>query len=129
MTITGITHCQLLLTELIQENVPIKRLLTALMSHIFIRVVEAIIITITDIYTRNTVSIITCEQITKACATFRLAVFWRFIRSISTVIITITIPCRWDATVIWAPAYNVTRTFLQIYSNQTQKVSIYNICN
>lgn len=120
MTIIGFTHCQLLLTEFIQENVPIIMLLTALMPLIFIRAVEAIIIAITDIDTRNTVSIIACEQITKACPTFRLAVLWRFIRSISTVIITITIPCRWDATVIWAPTYNVTGMLLQIDSNQTQ---------
>jgi hypothetical protein len=57
----------------------IKKLLTALMSLVFVRVVEAIIITITDIDTRNTVSIIACEQITKACPTFRLAVLWWFI--------------------------------------------------
>jgi len=73
------------------------------MPLIFIRIVQTIIITITYVDTRNAVPIITGEQITEAGPTFRLAVLWWFIRPISAIIITVTIPRSWDTSVIWAP--------------------------
>jgi hypothetical protein len=90
------------------------------MSVIFIRIVETIVIAIADIDTRNTVSIIASEQITEACPTLRLAVLWRFIGSIPTVIVAIAVPRRWDTTVIRAPAYNGTGILIKTDSNQIQ---------
>ena len=87
-----------------RKNLWLKVLLTALMPLIFIWIVQTIIITITDVDTRNAVPIITGEQITEAGPTFRLAVLWWFVRPISAIIITVTIPRSWDTTVIWAPA-------------------------
>jgi hypothetical protein len=84
------------------------------MPLIFIWIVKTVIITITYVNTRNAVPIITCEQIAKAGPAFRLAVLWWFIRPISAIIVTVTIPCCWDTSMIWAPA-QIAFIYLFIY--------------
>ena len=65
----------------------------ALMSNIFIRVVETVIISVADIYSWNTVSIIASEEITKTGPLFTLAVLFGFISfRTATIVISIAIP-------------------------------------
>lgn len=84
-----------------------ERTLTALMSVIFVRVVQTIIVAVTNVYSRNAVSIVTCEKITKAGASFRFAVLWRFVCTIAAVIVTITVPGSGDASVVGTPVKKI----------------------
>lgn len=63
----------------------IKNKLTALMSIIFVTIVQTIVIAIADINSRYAIAIVTCEQITEACSTLWFTIFWRFIRRITTI--------------------------------------------
>lgn len=73
------------------------------MPGIFIWIVQAIIVSITDVYPWDAVAIITSKQVTEASATFTFAVFWGFIGAIATIVISIAVPRCWDTTVIWTP--------------------------
>lgn len=75
--------------------------LTTLMTFIFIRIIETIIVSIADINSRNAVAVITSEQIAETCSPLGLAVTRRFVASIQAIIISIAIPSSWNA-----PTYN-----------------------
>lgn len=71
------------------------------MSVIFVAVVQAIIITITNVNTWNAIAIVTSKQITEACSSFRFTVLWRLISTITAIVVSIAIPCSWNTSVIW----------------------------
>lgn len=75
--------------------------LTALMTLIFIGVIQTIVVSIADVNSRNTVAVITSEQIAETCSTLGLAVTRRLVASVQTIIISVAIPSGWDA-----PIYN-----------------------
>lgn len=84
-------------------NAKPSRLLTALMSIVFVTIVQAIVVAVADINAWNTVSIVTRKQITEACASFRLAVLWRLIGSVATVVVAIAVPRGRDASMVGTP--------------------------
>lgn len=74
----------------------------ALMPVILVTVVQTIVIAVTNINARYTVAVITSEQVSEARATLRLAIFRWLISPITTVVVTVAIPSRWNASVIGA---------------------------
>lgn len=72
----------------------------ALMTLIFIGVIQTIVVSIADVNSRNTVAVITSEQIAETCSTLGLAVTRRLVASVQTIIISVAIPSGWDAPVI-----------------------------
>lgn len=76
----------------------------ALVSYVFIRVVETIVIAVTDVNPRNTIAVIASEEISKAGPLFTLAVLFGFICfRTSTIIIAIAIPSGGNAPVVGTP--------------------------
>lgn len=73
----------------------------ALMPIILITIIQTVIVSITDINSRNAVAIITGKQISKAGPSLGLAVLWRLIRPITTIIVPIAVPGSRDASMIW----------------------------
>lgn len=73
----------------------------ALVSYIFIRIVETVIVTVANIDARNTISIIACEKVSKTSPFLTLTIFFGFVcfRS-ATIIVSITIPGRRNTTMI-----------------------------
>jgi len=70
---------------------------------ILVTVVQTIVVAIADVDPWYAVAIVAGEQIPEACASFRFAVIWWFIGSIATVIVTITVPGSWNASVVGTP--------------------------
>ena len=75
----------------------------ALLSFTFVRVVQTIIVAVTNVNSRDAVAIVTGEKVTKAGSVFGLAGIFRFVFATLTIWITVTIPSGWDASVIGAP--------------------------
>lgn len=73
------------------------------MTVIFIRVIKTIVVTITYVDTRNTMSIIASEEVSKASSSFGMAILWWLITSVKTIIISITIPSGRYASVVGTP--------------------------
>lgn len=75
----------------------------ALMTNVFIRIVETVVIAITDINSRNAIAVITSEQITKTCSFLALAVFFGLISfRTSAIVVAVAIPSGGYATVVGA---------------------------
>lgn len=73
------------------------------MPVVLVTVVKTIIVTVADVDPGNTISVVAREQVTEASPSFRLAVLWRLVGSITAIVISVAIPgCR-NATIIWAP--------------------------
>lgn len=64
----------------------------ALMSVVLVTIVQAIIVSVANVNPWNTVSIVTREQVAEARSTLGLAILWRFISTIATVVVTVTVP-------------------------------------
>ena len=75
----------------------------ALLGFTFVRVVQTIIIAITNVNSRDAVAIVTGEKVTKAGSVFGLAGIFGFVFTTLTIWITITIPSGWNASMIGAP--------------------------
>lgn len=73
--------------------------LTALMTFIFIGIIQTIVVSIANVNSRNTVAVITSEQITETCSTLGLTVTRRLVASVQTIIISVAIPSGWDASI------------------------------
>lgn len=73
------------------------------MSNILIAIIQTIVIAITNINTRNTISIITGKQIAEACSTLALAILRWFIGTITAIIVPVAIPSGRNASMIRAP--------------------------
>lgn len=56
--------------------------LTTLMTLVFVRVVQTIIVSITNVNSRNAVAVVTRKQIAEARPTFGLTVTRRFVASV-----------------------------------------------
>lgn len=70
--------------------------LTALMTLIFVRVIQTIIVPVANVNSRNAVAVVAREQIAEACSAFGLAVTRRFIASVQTVVVSVTVPSGWN---------------------------------
>lgn len=67
--------------------------LTALVTLVFVRVIQTIVVAIANINSRNAVAVVAREQIAEACPTFGLAITGRLVASIETVVVSVTVPC------------------------------------
>lgn len=74
------------------------------MAGIFVRIIQAIVVPITNVDPWHTVSIVTSEQVSKASSLFAFAVIFGFICTISTIVISITMPSGRNAAVAGTPA-------------------------
>lgn len=74
-----------------------------LMAGIFVRIIQAIVVPITNVDPWHTVSIVTSEQVSKASSLFAFAVIFGFICTISTIVISITMPSGRNAAVAGTP--------------------------
>lgn len=72
----------------------------ALVPCVLVRIVQTIVVAVAYIYARDAMAVIAGEQIAKAGSPFALAVLEGFITPISTIIVPVTVPSRWDTTVI-----------------------------
>merc|ERR1740129_176297 len=94
----------------------------ALHCFIFIRTIQTIVITIAEVYSRNAVTIITCEKVTKASLLFGFTVLLWLVTAIIAVRISVAVPCCWNAAMIrtseavrWAgPRSTVQRIFVAV---------------
>ena len=75
----------------------------ALLGFTFIRVVQTIIVTITNVNSRDAIAIVTGEKVPKAGSVFGLASIFGFVFTALTIWITVTIPSGWNASMIRAP--------------------------
>lgn len=62
------------------------------MSRIFVGIVQTIVIAITNINPGYAISIVASEKIAETSATFRFTVLWRFVRSVTAVVVAVAIP-------------------------------------
>lgn len=87
------------------ESKQVKRnaWLTTLMPRVFITVIHTIVVTVADVDAGNAVAVVTGEQVAKAGATFTLAVLWGLVWPIAAVVVSVTVPRRWDAAVVRTP--------------------------
>lgn len=69
-----------------------RNILTALVTLVFVGIIETIVVAITDVNSRYTVSIVAREKISEASSSFGMTVLWWFVASIETVVVSITIP-------------------------------------
>jgi hypothetical protein len=72
-------------------------------SRVFVGIVQTIVITIANINPRYAVAVVAGEEIAETCTAFRLAVLRRLVRSITAVVVSVTIPCGGYASVVRAP--------------------------
>jgi hypothetical protein len=82
---------------------------SALMSVVFVRVVEAIVVSIADVNARNAVAVVASEQVSKTRFGARFAVIWRLISSVATIVVSVTIPSGRNAAVVVGTAETVAR--------------------
>lgn len=72
----------------------------ALMAVVFVTVVKAIVVTVTDVDPGNAVSIVTGEKVPEAGPAFRAAVLGWFIGTVTTIVITVAVPSSRDAPMV-----------------------------
>lgn len=84
----------------------------ALVSIVLVRVIHAIVVPVADVTSGYTVAIVAGKQISEASSTLRLTVIWRFIAGIRAVVVSIAVPCGWDAPVVRAPEAVLRTSFL-----------------
>lgn len=77
-------------------------LLTALVSGVLVGVVQTVVVTVAYVNSGYTISVVTREQVTETGATLRLAVLWWFVRSVTAVVVPVTIPSGRYAPVVGA---------------------------
>lgn len=70
------------------------------MTFVFVRVVQTVIVPVAYINSGDTIAIIARKQIAETCSTLGLTVARRFVASIQAIVISVAIPCSWDAPII-----------------------------
>lgn len=70
------------------------------MPVVLVTVVQAIVVAVTDVDTRNAVAVVAREQISKAGASLGLAVIWRLVGTITAIVIAIAVPSGGNAAMI-----------------------------
>lgn len=70
------------------------------MTLIFIRIVQAIIVSVAYINSRNAVAVIAREQVTEACPALGLTITRRFVASVQAIVVSVAIPSSWNAPAI-----------------------------
>lgn len=73
------------------------------MSRVFVRIVQTIVVTVANVNPRYAIAVVACEQVAETRTALRLTVFWRFVRSVATVIVAVAIPRGRNAPVIGTP--------------------------
>lgn len=93
----------------ISNRIAAERVRTALVSIVLVTVIQAIIVAVANINSRYAIAVVASEQITETGSSFRFAIFWRFVGSIATIIVTIAVPSGRNASMVRA-AETVLRT-------------------
>lgn len=73
------------------------------MSIIFVRIIHAIIVTVADVNPRNAISIVAREKISEASSSLGFAILWRFVGSVTAIVVSVAVPSRRNATVVRTP--------------------------
>ena len=74
---------------------------TALVPGVFVGIVQTIVVTVADVNPGHAVAIVAGEEIAKTRSALTPAILRRLIAPVTAVIITVTVPSRGDATMIW----------------------------
>ena len=73
------------------------------MSLTFVRVVKTIVVTVTDVNSRNAIAVVAGEKVTETGSVFGLASVFRFVLATLTIRVAVTIPSGGNAPMIGAP--------------------------
>lgn len=72
------------------------------MSIVFVTVIQAIIVAVANVNSRYAIAVVAGEQITETGSSFRLAVFWWLVGSITAIIVAIAVPSGRNASMVRA---------------------------
>lgn len=70
------------------------------MTLVFVRVIQAIVVAVTNVNSRNAIAVVAREQIAEACPTLGLAITGWLVASVQTVVVSVTVPCGRNTSVI-----------------------------
>jgi len=71
--------------------------------YVLVRIVQTIVIAVADVNPRYAIAIVTREQVAETRTTLRLAILWRFVRPVTTVVVAVAVPCGWYTSVVGTP--------------------------
>lgn len=81
-----------------------------LVSIIFIRIVQAVVVSVADVNARDAIAVVARKQVAETSLGARFAIIWRLVGSVAAVIVSIAIPRGRNAAVVVGAAETVAGT-------------------